>query len=93
MYAQNCSFASIYSIKKKQMKTPNISPKKFIALYWLSLLLYIFSMAVDYPRIQSIAVVCMIPSLALATNSKKKSSKRVFVHLVYGLDWGHLIIV
>lgn len=54
------------------MKTSNISPKKFIALYWLSLLLYIFSIAVDYPRIQSIAVVCMIPFLALATNSKKR---------------------
>jgi len=54
------------------MKTSNISPKKFIALYWLSLLLYIFSIAVDYPRIQSIAVVCMIPFLALATNSKKE---------------------
>ena len=60
------------------MKTSNIPPKKFIAIYWLSLLLYIFSIVVDYPRIQSIAVVCMIPSLALATNSKKRAVNRYF---------------
>lgn len=60
------------------MKTSNISPKKFIALYWLSLLLYIFSIAVDYPRIQSIAVVCMIPFLALTTNSKKRAVNGYF---------------
>ena len=55
------------------MKTSNISPKVFVAIYWLSLSLYIFSIVVDYPRIQSIAIVCMIPFLALATNSKKRS--------------------
>jgi len=33
---------------------------------------------VDYPRIQSIAVVCMIPSLALATNSKKRAVNGYF---------------
>ena len=55
------------------MKTSNISPKVFVAIYWLSLSLYIFSMVVDYLRIQSIAIVCMIPFLTLATNSKKRS--------------------
>lgn len=60
------------------MKTSNIPPKTFVAIYWLSLLLYIFSIVVDYPRIQSIAVVCMIPSLALATNSKKRAVNGYF---------------
>ena len=54
------------------MKISNISPKTFIVLYGLSLFLYTFGIVVDYPRIQSIAVVCMIPFLALATNSKKE---------------------
>ena len=54
------------------MKTSNISPKTFVNLYWLSLSLYLFSIIFDYPTIQSIGIVFMIPFLALATNSKKE---------------------
>ena len=54
------------------MKISNISPKTFIDLYWLSLLLYIFSIVVDYPEYNQLLIVCMIPFLALATNSKKE---------------------
>ena len=54
------------------MKISNISPKTFIVLYGLSLFLYTFGIVVDYPGIQSIAIVFMIPFLALATNSKKE---------------------
>ena len=63
------------------MRISNISPKTFIDLYGLSLFLYTFGIVVDYPRIQSIAVVCMIPFLALATNSKKEVVNGYF----YGL--------
>ena len=75
------------------MRISNISPKTFIDLYGLSLFLYTFGIVVDYPGIQSIAIVFMIPFLALATNSKKRSRERVFLWLVYGLDWRRLIIV
>lgn len=54
------------------MKISNVSPKTFVVLYWLSLSLYIFSVMFDYPTIQSIGIVFMIPFLALATNSKKE---------------------
>ena len=53
------------------MRISNISPKTFIVLYGLSLFLYTFDIVVDYPGIQSIAIVFMIP-FALATNSKKE---------------------
>ena len=54
------------------MKISNVSPKTFVVLYWLSLSLYIFSVMFDYPTIQSIGIVFMIPFLALSTNSKKE---------------------
>lgn len=54
------------------MRISNISPKTFIVLYGLSLFLYTFGIVVDYPGIQSIAIVFMIPFLALTTNSKKE---------------------
>ncbi len=54
------------------MKISNISPKTFITIYWLNLLLYIFSLAFEYPSFQLITTVLMIPFLALATNSKKE---------------------
>ena len=54
------------------MRTSKASPKTFVALYWLSLSLYIFSVIFDYPTTQAIGIVFMIPFLALATNSKKE---------------------
>ena len=75
------------------MKISNISPKTFMTIYWLNLLLYIFSLAFEYPSFQLITTVLLIPFLALATNSKKRSRERVFLWLVYGLDWRRLIIV
>jgi hypothetical protein len=63
------------------MRISNISPKTFIDLYGLSLFLYTFGIVVDYPGIQSIAIVFMIPFLALATNSKKEVVNGCF----YGL--------
>ena len=54
------------------MKISNISPKTFMTIYWLNLLLYIFSLAFEYPSFQLITTVLLIPFLALATNSKKE---------------------
>ena len=54
------------------MKISNISLKTFITIYWLNLLLYIFSLAFEYPSFQLITTVLLIPFLALATNSKKE---------------------
>ncbi|MDB9835781.1 lysoplasmalogenase family protein [Flavobacteriaceae bacterium] len=54
------------------MKISNVSPKTFIVLYWLSLSLYIFSLAFEYSSFQLITTVLLIPFLALATNSKKE---------------------
>ena len=43
-----------------------------MTIYWLNLLLYIFSLAFEYPSFQLITTVLLIPFLALATNSKKE---------------------
>jgi len=63
------------------MKISNISPKTFMTIYWLNLLLYIFSLAFEYPSFQLITTVLLIPFLALATNSKKEVVNGYF----YGL--------
>jgi len=58
------------------MKISNIFSKTFLAFYWLYLSIYIFNIVFDYPTIKSIAIVFMIPFLALVTNSKKEPVNR-----------------